>query len=77
MFVNVSADWSTLDELSADDDVLERRQSTVVQGAFSLWSANMLDRLLIFPGTKWCGKGSVAENYFDLGVHKLADMCCR
>lgn len=43
----------------------------------SVWSLNMLNRILIFPGTKWCGQGSVAEHYEDLGYHAEADRCCR
>ena len=45
--------------------------------AASLWSLNMFNRILIFPGTKWCGQGSVAEEYGDIGYHAEADRCCR
>ena len=45
--------------------------------AASLWSLNMFNRILIFPGTKWCGQGSVAEEYSDIGYHAEADRCCR
>ncbi|KAF6204763.1 hypothetical protein GE061_018925 [Apolygus lucorum] len=31
----------------------------------------------IFPGTKWCGSGSVAEDENDLGSHPETDSCCR
>ena len=43
----------------------------------SIWSLNMLNRILIFPGTKWCGQGSVAESISDIGYHAEADSCCR
>ena len=33
--------------------------------------------LTIYPGTKWCGNGHIAENYDDLGEHKGTDRCCR
>lgn len=28
-------------------------------------------------GTKWCGTGDIAANYFDLGTEKEIDRCCR
>ena len=30
-----------------------------------------------FTGTKWCGLGDSARNYFDLGKRKDVDVCCR
>jgi len=31
----------------------------------------------IFEGTKWCGQGSLATSYDDLGKHREVDKCCR
>ncbi|KAH8294545.1 hypothetical protein KR044_012371 [Drosophila immigrans] len=31
----------------------------------------------IYPGTKWCGPGTSATNYDDLGPHVREDRCCR
>jgi len=31
----------------------------------------------IVPGTKWCGKGSIAKSYNDLGRFANTDRCCR
>ncbi|XP_019874626.1 acidic phospholipase A2 PA4 isoform X2 [Aethina tumida] len=31
----------------------------------------------IYPGTKWCGPGTKARNYSDLGYHVKEDICCR
>ena len=63
-------------------DVKMVASNEVVQGkaassGHSLWSLNMFNRILIFPGTKWCGQGSVAEEYNDIGYHASADRCCR
>ncbi|XP_050688429.1 phospholipase A2-like [Eriocheir sinensis] len=32
---------------------------------------------IIYPGTKWCGTGNVAEGVDDLGSFKEVDACCR
>ncbi|XP_037793602.1 phospholipase A2-like [Penaeus monodon] len=32
---------------------------------------------IIYPGTKWCGTGNVAEGLDDLGTLKEVDACCR
>ncbi|XP_057330523.1 group 3 secretory phospholipase A2 isoform X2 [Microplitis mediator] len=32
---------------------------------------------LIYPGTKWCGPGTLATSYDDLGYHASEDACCR
>lgn len=34
-------------------------------------------RAIIYPGTKWCGAGSVAQGWDDLGQYWETDMCCR
>ncbi|XP_060522971.1 uncharacterized protein LOC132699973 isoform X2 [Cylas formicarius] len=31
----------------------------------------------IIPGTKWCGTGDIAKDYFDLGAETKVDSCCR
>ncbi|KAH3752579.1 uncharacterized protein LOC127847725 [Dreissena polymorpha] len=41
------------------------------RGAFDFSS------VLIFPGTKWCGKGDLAQCFDDLGDDHELDMCCR
>lgn len=32
---------------------------------------------LIYPGTKWCGPGTLASSYDELGHHAAEDACCR
>ncbi|KAJ8910827.1 hypothetical protein NQ315_015562 [Exocentrus adspersus] len=37
----------------------------------------MPNRFFIYPGTKWCGAGNIAENDNDFGTHRDTDKCCR
>ncbi|XP_018578351.1 phospholipase A2-like [Anoplophora glabripennis] len=37
----------------------------------------MPNRFFIYPGTKWCGAGNIAESDDDFGIHRDTDKCCR
>lgn len=39
--------------------------------------AHFLEGIAIYPGTKWCGPGDIADNYEDLGTEADVDSCCR
>ncbi|XP_033747321.1 uncharacterized protein LOC117332499 [Pecten maximus] len=38
---------------------------------------SFFNKYLIFPGTKWCGRGQIAKEYDELGDDQEADVCCR
>lgn len=38
---------------------------------------SFFNKYLIFPGTKWCGRGQIAKEYDELGDDVEADVCCR
>ncbi|XP_032795951.2 phospholipase A2 [Daphnia magna] len=40
-------------------------------------TSNPVDIHFIYPGTKWCGPGNVANAFDDLGTHVATDTCCR
>ncbi|XP_066254423.1 phospholipase A2-like [Euwallacea similis] len=39
--------------------------------------ARVSNWFFIYPGTKWCGAGDIAENDEDLGTARNTDKCCR
>ncbi|XP_057665957.1 phospholipase A2 hemilipin [Diorhabda carinulata] len=47
-----------------------RAQERALKNPFTLLNG-------IIPGTKWCGTGDIARDYFDLGAESTVDMCCR
>ncbi|RVE54007.1 hypothetical protein evm_001410 [Chilo suppressalis] len=53
--------------LDYDENDLENAVDDMMNAKFSL----------IYPGTKWCGPGNVADDFNDLGSSAEADMCCR
>lgn len=42
----------------------------------SLKKSNIYNYFL-FAGTKWCGTGDIARDYYDLGAEPNVDRCCR
>lgn len=40
-------------------------------------SNSQMKQAAIFPGTNWCGKGTIANEYSKLGSFGGADKCCR
>ncbi|XP_003741194.1 uncharacterized protein LOC100899916 [Galendromus occidentalis] len=58
-------------ELKNEESISEEGNLGDDTGFFEgIWNA-------IYPGTKWCGAGHLARNYFDLGSEVLVDKCCR
>ncbi|XP_037085315.1 phospholipase A2-like [Pollicipes pollicipes] len=58
-------------------DRLSRRRRSADVSAFVSDAA--IDNLMksTMPGTKWCGAGSAATSYDDLGPAEATDRCCR
>lgn len=52
------------------NDTLAASQGRKLSNPFTLLSG-------IIPGTKWCGTGDIAKDYYDLGIEKIVDTCCR
>ncbi|ERL84771.1 hypothetical protein D910_02196 [Dendroctonus ponderosae] len=48
----------------------EQARGILANDPFSLFKG-------IIPGTKWCGTGDIAQNYYDLGSEPTVDVCCR
>ncbi len=64
----------TGEQTAAYNTLRQNEQKNLIS---SIWSWNVFNRVLIMPGTKWCGQGDVAEHYNDLGYHSDVDKCCR
>ncbi|KAK3083102.1 hypothetical protein FSP39_014024 [Pinctada imbricata] len=66
VFLNPKHDTNTQKKVSTD----RKRRST--RNKRSVWSS-----FLMFPGTKWCGRGQTAKHYNDIGTDNELDECCR
>lgn len=56
---------------------ISKRSTEPIKKSRSKRSAFDFNSVLIFPGTKWCGKGDLAECFDDLGPDQELDTCCR
>lgn len=56
---------------------ISKRSTDPVKKSRSKRAAFDFNSVLIFPGTKWCGKGDLAQCYDDLGDDQELDVCCR
>jgi len=71
-----------LDSAKAFNDEEDTRQSSRLSGGYNRDSETQSKSrtkrsMFIYPGTNWCGKGSTASNYYDLGENIDTDKCCR
>lgn len=62
---------------TAQEHNLSKRSTAPLKQPRSKRSSLDFNSVLIFPGTKWCGKGDLAQCYDDLGDDLELDMCCR
>lgn len=62
---------------SAQQHSVSKRSTAPIKRSRSKRAALDLSSVLIFPGTKWCGKGDLAQCFDDLGDDQELDMCCR
>ncbi|XP_015789690.1 uncharacterized protein LOC107366574 [Tetranychus urticae] len=52
------------------DDQSEANRGNSTDSIYGFWRG-------IIPGTKWCGPGDIAKDYFDVGQIWEIDLCCR
>ncbi|GJQ81230.1 hypothetical protein Trydic_g20449 [Trypoxylus dichotomus] len=67
-----------LQTASDDFTIIDEEEFAAIKGTCMLESRFWNDKYgFIYPGTLWCGRGSKAANYTQLGVHSKEDSCCR
>lgn len=80
-FAEIESQYPNLQDASnqqvAQQHSVSKRSTAPLKRSRSKRAALDLSSVLIFPGTKWCGKGDLAQCYDDLGDDQELDMCCR
>ncbi|XP_055370917.1 uncharacterized protein LOC129605285 [Condylostylus longicornis] len=67
----------TIDKMHAEAMIRRTNQNKDVETTGIIPSSPFVIFSGIIPGTKWCGAGDVARNYYDLGQEEQMDRCCR
>ncbi|XP_035205653.1 phospholipase A2-like isoform X2 [Stegodyphus dumicola] len=74
----ISVDSNTINQLTEYCTYAKWNGTLPGQGGAEAWQKlGVFSSYLIYPGTKWCGSGDIADSYEDLGPEIEADLCCR
>lgn len=66
-----------IDSFLSDGEEDDSFKASVSSASSSVSHSRQKRAMFIYPGTKWCGSGSVSNHWEDLGENIATDKCCR
>jgi secretory phospholipase A2 len=73
--VEQESDTEAQDVEEKSDGTSDQDHQAMKRGIFNTSPLSLFSGII--PGTKWCGTGDIAQNYYDLGMETSMDRCCR